>query len=172
MQWIPGHTGVERNEEVDRFAQQQFAALHARQAAKPVTLDGVKTAVRGSLRKKWHAVPTGAGRAQLYGQKVTALGVGAQLSRRDETLLAQIRTGACPLVGPLYYHMRRQPPQNCRFCHRDPETPAHLLVECRAEEVLSRLQGVRPRRGPVNMDKLPVAKLKKVAEFFRDLPEV
>ena len=59
VQWVPGHVGLSCNEQVDAFVEQQFQPLLRNQIAAPAAIEGVKVAVRRSMRTPWTAGDAG-----------------------------------------------------------------------------------------------------------------
>ena len=99
------------------------------------------------------------------------------LSRADETLLSQIRTGQHRSAGPLWRHLGPNRDRLCRWCKaaNSVESIPHLLFDCTNVDIV-RLRRVTPllarytpgQQVPIMGGKVTVKDLEKMVEFFRN----
>ena len=70
------------------------------------------------------------------GNKYTDLKASSLFPRSDETLLAQLRTGHCRLVGKFRKHVLKTDGV-CRWCRTYEESVAHLFNDCCQIDVMT-----------------------------------
>lgn len=143
LRWVPGHLGVDGNEQADDEAKE---AAHGRSSAprllppalqKTLPISAAKakqlhlTKLKARARDDWHTsrrgvklkVMCGQLHSPRYGKLV------APLSRRQAAVLIQLRTGHAPLAAHLHRINRADTP-TCPSCGDAQETVLHLLVQC------------------------------------------
>jgi len=179
IQWIPGHCGLARNESVDRYAEQCFntAAIQAVQQSQPIPLSGVVALLKCKARAAWLSRGCSEVRTRLIGPVVPSQKLSSGLSRADETLLSQLRTGHHRSAGPLWRHLEPNRARTCRWCQAadSVETVPHLLFDCKNAEInrlrlaLPRLARRKRNSPPLMGDKVTLLDLEQIAEFFRNI---
>lgn len=170
VQWVPGHVGLPRMVEVDKYVRdcQKSGRLNAYQDSAPSSLAGTKCSLRRQVRDRWLSELCSERRLHLMGTALPKLRVSGQLSRTDETLLAQICTGQSKHFGPLRHKLGLMPSAACRWCRPGSaapvnESPAHLLLWCPDQRVRDLRADVAAQ---VDLSKAaPLAKMKAVAEM-------
>ena len=145
VRWVPGHEGVEGNEEADRLAKR--AITHGSSAAHklpyalrkplPVNKQAVARRINLGLKQRavemWRKSPRRQ-RMDTIDKYLTAtsfLKLIEGLNRHQSSLLIQFRTGHCAL----YAHLHRigaAPSPMCPACRRERETVVHFLLQCPA----------------------------------------
>jgi len=138
--WIPGHSGLRHNEEVDTLAK-------AATRRKDVDLDigyeqqDISNAVEEYCNARWQQQWT----ANIKGRhlhaiqpKITRTMTHSCSSRQQETSTARLRLGKCRLNS--YLHQLRQ--HNTGLCDncRVPETVEHYVMECPSSKPRKALQ--------------------------------
>jgi len=159
LQWVPGHAGLEGNEQVDGLAK---AGCQEDQTAAPIDYAAAKThAARWSLAR-WH----GAHREAATGTTSTSLAWHTEAtagnlprplpgseSRYHQRIIHQLRAGKSPILAAYLHNIGRIPSPLCPSCQLEPETVRHLLLECPAH-ALPRLRrwGLAPTAEDVFKD--------------------
>ena len=184
VQWVPRQVGLPRHDQANKYARAMLTgggespAIRAKartlldqQAAVPVPLECVKAAVRRSIRGAWRTQHHTIAREDLAGPEPTPVRVGVGLTRADETLLAQLRTGFCRRIGPLRYHLQLTQSRVCRWCPggEESETVHHLLFQCQNRQVqLLRERLKLPRRTPP-LANVGLKRMQEIVDFFKEL---
>ena len=162
LQWVPGHAGLEGNEQVDGLAK---AGCQEDQTASPLDAAAAKTyASRWSLAR-WHeghreaAAANTTSTSLAWHTEATAGNLPPPLPksmpRQHQRIIHQLRAGKSPIVAAYLHNIGRIPSPLCPSCQLEPETVRHLLLECPAH-ALPRLR----RWGTV-----PTAE-----DIFQDIP--
>ena len=151
FQFIPSHSGIQRNEKIDTYVGDEFDRLLPNQHQALTTLDTIKSALVTQARTHYQeeakqaardSITTGYRAAAFPKNKPvpwTNLKVSRGLSRADATLITQLRCGWCTRVGPLWHNMNpagSSHGKRCRWCNKEPETIAHLFSGCKADRVV------------------------------------
>ncbi len=114
IQHVLSHCGVARNEAADKEADK--AAKTCDQRSAPVCLAAAMEAAKKIIADDWRkCISVNCPRARIVGTKCQPR--RNALSRGDERLLAQLRTGQCPLIGQLYHRLTKGC-TDCRWCCR------------------------------------------------------
>ncbi len=157
----PGHAGVYPNELADLTAQK---VPDPDTPAPCVALDDLKNILKRRQTLKWRServMPSH--RSRLFGDKPVA-NKGVTLTRHEEVLLSQLRTGECRYFGPW---LRRtgivSKGTPCRWCKAAAETVEHVLLECPTLDA-ERLTCKIPRPAELS-DCLAPAMAKHLASF-------
>jgi ribonuclease HI len=145
MRWVPGHEGVQGNEEADRLAK---LAIEKGTSAKrklpaglrrtlPLGRQAVARRIHRTLKERtrqaWVESPRGAQMKKIDSSMPSGkfLKLTSSISRRQASLLIQLRTGHAPLQAYLHRIQRAESPM-CTHCERGRETTLHYLMICPA----------------------------------------
>jgi len=117
------------------------------QQGAPIHLDAIKSTVKGGLIDGWKgSLSSATTRAKLGGEcKFPDLKLSSQLSRHDQTLLSQLRTGQCRLLGEFRKTLCKDKWDGmCRWCKKrgQEESVDHVFNGCTKLVALKRQEGV------------------------------
>ena len=135
FQWVPGHCGLVRNKKADQNAKRHFNLIkntdpqyHERT---PSSLRTITSYYKERLATNWKGtVPLITHRGSIAEARPTNhKSENANLTREDEVILAQLRTGYCKLLGSGLSYVTRgvSEPMQCRWCDRGEENVIHLF---------------------------------------------
>ena len=131
LQWIPSHVGLEHNEHVDGLAKTAHHSLEI--TPTPLDLKELKRMTKENLQRIWQLKYEAARQEGLQiGEIRSRLEHWpwfTSKNRRTETAMARLRIGHTKLKQSLFRFQLANDP-NCIVCGV-PETPAHILEECR-----------------------------------------
>ena len=165
LQWVPAHTGIPGNERADDLAK-KGASLP--QPDTPVAYSTCCQIVKSNSKEEWLNTWTmGTTGRRMYDHMTKPLLNDPinKLSRKDQSLIFQLRTGHVPLN----YHLNRigvKPTAACPLCDYTPETVDHLLFFCRR---VTDLRGRFLPKTPNTQNCLYTStdNLKKTCTFYR-----
>ena len=130
MVWVPGHAGVEQNEEADRAANE---GRNMNQEQVPTDLMSAKTAIRRTCRRRWagsyhsNVPPDHIHRQISDGQPPKGM---EKWSRREQTVMHQLRVDRCPLLPDTLRRWRRPDEDGlCKEC-KEPFNVKHYIQDC------------------------------------------
>lgn len=184
LRWISAHSGVEGNEHVDEQAKKAAEgystppmwlppALRKKlPASKSSILQGAKRRRKEGWREAWNKSPR-KGRMDKIDPTFPPKGfveTTDQLSRRESSLLIQMRTGHLPLNTYLHRRKFAKSP-NCEHCPQTRETLNHVLRDCKQyrkqRHKLRRALGWRGMTDPAS-ELTDDDKIKAVLAFIRE----
>jgi len=129
LQWIPGHKDIVGNEAADQLAKEG-----ASMTQRDIALDfmTIKAAVKLHVKKKWRKAVLA--REGIYSKANVANppALPNHLSRKDETIIHQLRTGASPLVRSCWanYASRPEEEKMCPHGCQRKEDVEHIIWGC------------------------------------------
>ena len=124
--WIPSHTGIKGNEEVDAMAK---VGLELNPENNRITASDCKPVINNMIRSRWSNRWQEQTNNKLY-QIQNHLGLwpkAFQARRRDETVLSRIRSGHTKLTHS--FLLRGEDPPICIPCDCN-LTISHILLDC------------------------------------------
>ena len=140
LQWVPGHAGLDGNEDADRLAGE---AAVADQPDVPIDLVSARSAIG---RRVGRMVDV---RARASHPHPAPTPGHHDLSRWEACILSQLRTGTSPLTRDVVHRLGLAEDAACPACGK-PDSAVHLLTECPAYEVARRRRwGFDPTLGDV-----------------------
>jgi len=146
FQFVFSHCGVERNEMADRAADAALGNLpKAKQRKASVHLSAIKAVMKSGLKENWkRSLCQETTRCTLGGgSKFSDLKASSALSRRDEVVLAQLRTGQCRLLGEFRKVLLKDSwDGRCRWCRSAEESVDHVFNKCSNLAALRYEEGV------------------------------
>jgi ribonuclease HI len=143
MRWVPGHEGVDGNEKADIEAKRAAEGEHRNRrhehhrllkglpASKSASKQNLRAKVRKEHRKEFRK-SSRYERSTRYNPKAPAsnfMKIAAKLTRRQVSILIQLRTGHVPLQAYLHRFKLVDTPI-CPTCGNEPETVTHYLLYC------------------------------------------
>ena len=153
LQWVPGHAGLDGNEDADHLAGE---AAEADQPDVPIDLASARSAIGRRVGRMVDA------RARASHPHPAPTPEHHDLSRWEACTLSQLRTGTSPLTRDVVHRLGLAEDAACPACG-EPDSAAHLLTERPAYEAARRRRwGYDPTLGDVLGG--PAA---KVVEFIR-----
>ena len=103
----------------------------------PIPLASIKAEIKAGLPRVWKE---GINDNKYMNQRYNLIGsnassnlrVNSSLSRKEEILLAQLRSGHCRLLGDFYHKALKKGSLNgiCRWCRSKKESVEHIFKEC------------------------------------------
>ena len=131
FQFVYSHCGVVKNEMVDRAADHALSSMESKHQQKAaIHMDAVKAELKSGLMEGWKSsLDQNTVRFRLGGKSsFSDHKTSATLTRRDETLLMQLRTGECRLLGGFRHLLFKDRWDGCcRWCKCEKETVDHIF---------------------------------------------
>ena len=120
FQWIPGKVNYDKMQRAHQLATGALAAFTAQDhSTAPISYKCTRLAITRQVRESWAAAAAGPHRARIFGSGPTQLRQSGEISRRDASLLAQIRVGKHRELGSLFFDLRglfHTDSRLCRWC--------------------------------------------------------
>ena len=130
VQFVSSHCGVVRNELADKLAGEAMLKLSSKQKEASIPIMAVKSMVKSGMRNVFQDnLNQDRHRYGLASSRFTDLRKSCKLSREDETLLSQLRTGESRMMGVLRSRLGIGS-ELCRWCNIHKETIQHVYSEC------------------------------------------
>jgi len=135
---VPGHEGIEGNEKADTEAKRAAEGPHKNQRNEHYHLiRGIpdsKSATKQTLKARtWREYEKEFQGSSRYDKAINFRKMSAKLSRRQASILIQLRTGHVPLQAYLHRFKLSDTPK-CPTCGEEPETVTHYLKHCQTYE--------------------------------------
>lgn len=147
--WVPGHAGVQENEDADQEANAGREMNQRRDSTPPpVDLSSARVAIRGACRRRWAgsyhtSVPPDHFHRKFSQGRPPKM--DKSWSRREQVVLHQLRVNRCPLLRDTLRRWRRPGEDGlCEDCN-EAEDSTHYLLDCaRYQPARQRIFGPLP----------------------------
>ena len=183
LQWVPGHEGIEGNEKADTEAKRAAEGPHKNQRNEhyrlirgiPDSKSATKQALKAKTRREYEKEFRRSARYDKvikYDTKAPSPSfrkMSAKLTRRQTSILIQLRTGHVPLQAYLHRFKLSDTPE-CPTCGDEPETVTHYLKYCRTyERQRRRLRRTLGREQSLGLEILgDKERIRALLEFIND----
>jgi ribonuclease HI len=135
LQYVPGHCGVEGNEQADIAAKE---GSQEPQDGIPVSYKAAKALIKRTVRAEWLASGEGSAYSKLNGPGTSIPGDRLGLSRMESVELSRLRTGTTLAVGVFRKRLRVDVSDRCKGCNENALDDIVHLFSC-------------PAKGPVRL---------------------
>ena len=140
------HCGVVKNEMVDRAADHALSLMESKHQQKAaINMDAVKAELKSGLMEGWkRSLDQNAVRFRLGGKcSFSDQKASATLTKHDETLLMQLRTGECRFLGGFRHLLFKDRwDGSCRWCKCEKESVDHIFNKCSILASLRKEEGI------------------------------
>ena len=166
FQFVASHCGVTRNEAADKQAELALNRCSDLDQSKiPIPMAAIKAVLKtGVKNKELESFDLDTYRGRICGSDCTDLRKSSLLSREDETLLHQLRTGECKWMGKFRNRLKIGDSTLCRWCGAVDETVEHVFNNCESVKVIDIKNKLRVINAKVLHIDPPLGLL-----FFRDV---
>ena len=131
--WVPGHAGVQGNEEADAAANRGRELNEGPSQGLPVDLASARIAIRQVCRRRWAGAYHEGVPPEHFHRRATEgkpLKTSRGWTRREQRTLHQLRADRCPLLRDILRRWKRAGEDgNCEAC-LEPENSEHFLLHC------------------------------------------
>ena len=155
IQFVAAHCGVECNEKVDKAANDAWEKT--REIQHPTNFKGMVAAIKRRFYQNWtKALITSTFRLYFLGNGRGLRRENLTFDRKNQSSLAQLRTGQCCWIRKFATSIRGDNNNQCRWCKSKEESVDHIFNECSNRDLrtIKRNLGIYNTRGLADVSKV------------------